>query len=166
MGGKCHRCGWQEHQAALVQHHVNPAKKAFNFSRNLTVLPWERLRAEAKKCILLCRNCHAVIHVTDEAFYFNEDNIPDYDSLLQAAPEQEQLCGGCGRSIPFTATRCRSCSGRHRAPARPKIIWPSLAALEGLIKDRGRATVAQELGISYSTLCRHLQAVERNKAHT
>ena len=46
---------------ALAFHHVNPADKDPEFAamRNWS---WTRIESELKKCILVCRNCHAEIH--------------------------------------------------------------------------------------------------------
>jgi hypothetical protein len=42
--------------AALEFHHVNPAEKAFHVSRNGVAR--SLARAETRKCVLLCSNCH------------------------------------------------------------------------------------------------------------
>jgi hypothetical protein len=60
IGGKCSACGYDKNFAALDFHHVDPATKSFTLcSRSHTM--YERVN-EAKKCILLCRNCHAELH--------------------------------------------------------------------------------------------------------
>ena len=62
-GGACARCGYDKCRAALHFHHLDPATKAFqvgNGNRSLA-----RQREEAKKCQLLCANCHAEMHYTD-----------------------------------------------------------------------------------------------------
>jgi len=64
MGGKCTRCGFSGNPASLQFHHVNPADKKYAlYSKNL-------LRAdrydEAKKCILLCANCHIDEHTNKD----------------------------------------------------------------------------------------------------
>jgi hypothetical protein len=63
LGGKCKRCGFAEHICALSFHHRNPATKAFPLERRqICGRRWEALVAEAKKCTLLCLNCHAILH--------------------------------------------------------------------------------------------------------
>lgn len=56
-GGKCQSCGYSKSFMALEFHHINPDEKSFGISRFYTY-GIDRLRAEAKKCILLCANCH------------------------------------------------------------------------------------------------------------
>jgi DNA-binding CsgD family transcriptional regulator len=60
-GGCCRRCGFAEHPAALQFHHVDPTTKAFNVSAQGVTRSLAKARAEAKKCVLLCANCHALV---------------------------------------------------------------------------------------------------------
>jgi 5-methylcytosine-specific restriction endonuclease McrA len=66
-GGQCARCGFAESQAALQFHHVHPATKEFHISRHGATRSIDRARAEARKCILLCANCHAIVEAASTA---------------------------------------------------------------------------------------------------
>lgn len=67
-GGKCIRCGYNKCIKALEFHHIDPNKKDFTISNdNFKVL--EAVK-EAKKCILLCANCHRELH--DDMWDINE----------------------------------------------------------------------------------------------
>lgn len=61
LGGKCVDCGYYEHTCALDIHHLDPSIKDTGFS-HMSSWKWERVEIEIKKCILLCKNCHAVRH--------------------------------------------------------------------------------------------------------
>jgi excisionase family DNA binding protein len=60
-GGKCVICGYNRCVAALHFHHVDPSQKAFNLSRRGFTRSIDKLRAEARNCVLLCANCHAEV---------------------------------------------------------------------------------------------------------
>jgi transposase len=60
-GGKCARCGFDEHPAALQFHHLDRASKEFAVSRKGVTIAIDRSRAEAQKCVLLCATCHALV---------------------------------------------------------------------------------------------------------
>ncbi len=61
MGGKCIVCNYDKCIAALSFHHIEPHEKEFGFSSNMTK-PFEILRIELNKCIIVCSNCHSEIH--------------------------------------------------------------------------------------------------------
>jgi len=62
-GGRCERCGYRHNEAALAFHHLEPKDKSFPLDiRHCSNTSWEALLAEARKCQLLCLNCHAEIH--------------------------------------------------------------------------------------------------------
>ena len=60
-GGRCAACGYDRCFAALQFHHVDPGAKAFALSHQGATRGIERARVEARKCVLLCANCHAEV---------------------------------------------------------------------------------------------------------
>lgn len=60
-GGHCKICGFDEHQAALQFHHLDPSAKDFHLAHKGMTRGIGRMRAEARKCVLLCANCHALV---------------------------------------------------------------------------------------------------------
>jgi transposase len=60
-GGKYRLCGFDEHPAALQFHHRDWATKEFHLSHGGMTRGIGRMRAEARKCVLLCANCHALV---------------------------------------------------------------------------------------------------------
>lgn len=60
-GGCCRLCGFDEHPAALQFHHLDPATKQFNLGERGLTRSINRMREEARKCVLLCANCHALV---------------------------------------------------------------------------------------------------------
>jgi 5-methylcytosine-specific restriction endonuclease McrA len=60
-GGCCAACGYDRCPAALQFHHLNPAEKSFGLSSRGLSRGIDRAREEARKCVLLCGNCHAEV---------------------------------------------------------------------------------------------------------
>lgn len=60
-GGRCALCEYSRCQEALHFHHLDPTTKAFHLGHQGQSRSLARSRAEAKKCILLCGNCHAEV---------------------------------------------------------------------------------------------------------
>ena len=61
-GGCCKKCGYNKSITALSFHHRNPKIKKFDISNGNLMLDWDGVIAEAKKCDILCLNCHAELH--------------------------------------------------------------------------------------------------------
>ena len=62
LGGKCEICGYNKCIDALVFHHKDPSEKDFGLAQNGIMHDWKEYLLEAKKCMLLCANCHAEEH--------------------------------------------------------------------------------------------------------
>jgi transposase len=60
-GGCCRICGYDAHPAALEFHHVDPHEKRLVVSARGVGLGLDTLREEARKCVLLCSNCHVEV---------------------------------------------------------------------------------------------------------
>jgi DNA-binding transcriptional ArsR family regulator len=60
-GGACMLCGYDRSLAGLHFHHLDPAEKSFALSRQGVTRSLASARAEARKCVLLCSNCHAEV---------------------------------------------------------------------------------------------------------
>jgi hypothetical protein len=60
-GGSCVVCGCDRCLTALAFHHLDPTEKRLAISQNGVTLSLDTIRAEARKCVLVCANCHAEI---------------------------------------------------------------------------------------------------------
>jgi 5-methylcytosine-specific restriction endonuclease McrA len=63
LGGCCQRCGYDRGMEALEFHHRDSARKEFGISSSGYTRGWAKVRAELRKCDLLCANCHRETHV-------------------------------------------------------------------------------------------------------
>lgn len=60
-GGHCVICGYDRFPGALHFHHAEPSEKSFILSRRGHTRSLAEARSEARKCVLLCSNCHAEV---------------------------------------------------------------------------------------------------------
>ncbi|MCK9615790.1 MAG: hypothetical protein M0R48_09930 [Candidatus Omnitrophica bacterium] len=78
FGGKCCCCGYEKSLCSLTFHHLQPEEKEFTIGKiRLTEEDMEKLISEAKKCVMVCNNCHAEIEsgitkVPEDCICFNE----------------------------------------------------------------------------------------------
>jgi transposase-like protein len=84
-GGQCCLCGYSRHVGALHFHHVDPGTKRMNVSAGRVAYRLDTLRQEARKCVLLCSNCHAEVEAGVIALPLHlAERIPiSTDSTLQ-----------------------------------------------------------------------------------
>jgi hypothetical protein len=59
-GGRCVVCGYDRFPTALQFHHVDPGAKEFNVNP-ASGKSLAKYQAEARKCVLVCANCHIEI---------------------------------------------------------------------------------------------------------
>jgi uncharacterized protein YbjQ (UPF0145 family) len=67
FGGRCQRCGYNRCIAALEFHHIDPKTKEFGIAQKGRTNSYEKALAEAKKCVLLCANCHREVEALQGA---------------------------------------------------------------------------------------------------
>ena len=58
----CFHCGYKDNPVALQFHHVDPSTKIENVStiRRSSWSQWKKIKAEIRKWIVLCANCHSI----------------------------------------------------------------------------------------------------------
>lgn len=61
-GGKCIICSYHKYAGAFDLHHIDGSTKEFGLSMQGLTRSWEKTKAEADKCVLVCANCHREIH--------------------------------------------------------------------------------------------------------
>jgi hypothetical protein len=67
LGGECIVCGYNDHLCALEFHHLDPAQKDFSIGSVSVRLSYDKLIAEAKKCVLLCSTHHREVEANVRA---------------------------------------------------------------------------------------------------
>ena len=99
FGGRCQRCG-EEHSVGVFDfHHLNPSEKSFGLGSASTTRAKTTYAEEAKKCVMLCANCHRYVEndgvdvsnlvcAFDEKVYY--DTIDELTNKQKAIVEQRQ----------------------------------------------------------------------------
>jgi len=128
LGGKCCKCGYDKNLAALDFHHIDSKEKDKNFALIIRE-SWEKAEAELKKCILVCRNCHAEIHFPD---------LSDYDLI-------PGVCETCGKTTYGTRFCSANCANISRSKIQNKITKEKL---QEKIDSMSFTAIGKEYGVS------------------
>lgn len=150
FGNKCSLCGYDRCSAALEFHHINPEEKDFALSvSNSKSL--KRNVEEAKKCLLVCANCHREIHngLYEGVDLFQYQHISS-DLLIELEKEKEELvCKNCGAPITIYSRSglCVSCaqSAKYRTRIDNK---PTREQLKALIRDKSFLEIGRMYEVS------------------
>ena len=59
---KCSCCGFEGHFSQLDFHHKDASKKDGDIAHMLWRSNYKKIKIELNKCILLCSNCHRLLH--------------------------------------------------------------------------------------------------------
>ena len=65
FGCKCQLCGKTYPQSVFEFHHLNPEEKSFGLACGSTTRAKSAYAEEAKKCTMLCANCHRLVEYED-----------------------------------------------------------------------------------------------------
>ena len=145
FGGKCAICGYDRNLAAFEFHHVDPSNKEYVWNQ-LQRRPWNEVVEELKKCILVCRNCHAEIHhpnfikVNVDASRANrlltEDRLKTFSSDGECP-----TCNSPTYGTKYCSIYCANLGGR-------KVPRPSKKELEGDIEIMSWLAIGRKYGVS------------------
>ena len=94
FGNKCQVCGNSFPQSVYDFHHLNPVEKSFGLGSQGTTRSRADNAKEAKKCIMVCANCHRLIEyenldVSNLYCAFNEEIY--YLTLDKLANKNKQI---------------------------------------------------------------------------
>lgn len=154
LGGKCCRCGYDKNIAALEFHHEDPEKKEFQLdARHLSNTSMTRILEEAKKCILVCSNCHKEIHYpTQTKETLGQLNYTNR-SILESK-HQMTTCPICGKQFQSVKGK-QYCSKECREKAKG---YPEKALVEAKYEELGsQQAVAEYFGLTRKIIRRLLK---------
>ena len=162
MGGKCCICGYNKCQRALAFHHTNPSEKDFQISR-ANIRGWKTLVKEAKKCILVCHNCHNEIHegitsVPVDTVKFDE-RYEDYSWMRPATiGETPKQCKHCNMHFHSPIRKSEFCSHMCASQTRRKSERPDHHTLQAEVEAFGYRATGRKYGVSDNAIRKWLKS--------
>ena len=148
FGGKCCICGFDAFQEALEFHHIDPSIKSFGLTDSTAATKaLEKQLEEARKCVLLCANCHRGVHAgylelpIGVEYSFSEKRAQE---LIEEKQRKIYRCERCGVEITRKASLCVECA---KLVSR-KVDRPSREDLKKLIREKPFTHIAKDFCVS------------------
>jgi len=149
-GGKCIQCGYEEDcPPAYAFHHRDPNQKDLTISGKSW--SYERLKAEADKCDLLCVRCHTELHYKWQAT--KDDN--KWEKHKKKSPQEKQIklllisaCETCNKQYkPKNKGQKYCCAECYRIASR-KCERPTKEILINQLRSMSVSAVGRLYGVS------------------
>ena len=129
-------------------HHIDPSTKTFGLTdSNAVTKALEKQLEEARKCVLLCANCHRGVHAgylelpSNAEVFFNEERAQE---LIEEKQRKIYRCERCGAEITHKARLCVECASL----ASRKVDRPSRDELKALIREKPFTHIAKEYSVT------------------
>lgn len=135
FGGKCQMCGFDSCLAALTFHHVS-GKKEGDPCRFIGSYSDERIEKELAKCVLLCRNCHSIVH-------YNKLDTTQYVKVWLDA-----TCPTCRKSFKTKEDEQLYCSRTCSQLSQRKTDRPTKDELQKLVSETSWTQIGRMYGVS------------------
>lgn len=165
FGNKCQICNVAYDRWVYDFHHVNPDEKLFNISGSGITRSKEKCCNEAKKCVMLCSNCHrilehggiefnAVMDFDEEKFYKEFNKLTETAATIRGkkrdAKKAKIKCKACKSDfIPKTKRIIYCSSSCSEAYVRHRVVKPTKENLYAMLLDKKNFTVVgKEFGIT------------------
>lgn len=108
FGNKCQVCDKSYPQSVYDFHHLNPAEKKFGIGGQNSTRSRADNAAEAKKCIMVCANCHRLIEyenldIKGISSIFNEEKY--YKKLEELINENKKVVEKHSKSVSKKPSR-------------------------------------------------------------
>lgn len=152
FSNKCFFCNGVFPPEIYDFHHINCNKE---FSISASTKSFKKLIEEAKKCVMLCSNCHRLVHnnyITIDIYYetiLDEKLIKQMlkvykDNRIKNQYKKQYECKNCGKKT----TNKYFCNDECRAFYRRKVEWPSKEELTELLKNNSRVKIGKMYNVS------------------
>lgn len=157
MGGKCQICDYNKCNDALELHHLNPNEKEFGIGAVMAKpIKWSKIAEEAKKCILLCSNCHKEVHkniteIPSNYQLFDETLLQTKEAkevIQMKAPIEITYCPICNKQKTKSHIYCsHSCAAKSKK--HTKFNWDGVDLLDLIDNQKiPKIHIAELLGCS------------------
>lgn len=146
FGNKCLCCGKSFPQYMYDFHHLNPKEKEFALSGNGVTRAKDAYAQEAKKCIMVCSNCHRMIEYGDidtTHLYSNFNDKIYYEVIQQSIDEQKKIKQSLRKDI-----KIKNIEQNIDGIRKKQTVYPTREQLKKLIRTTSFIKIGDMYGFS------------------
>jgi len=162
FGGICCICKKEYEMGLFDFHHLDPEKKEFKIG-SIRGKSWEKITKELRKCVMLCSNCHRLVHyynkkIPDDANRFNEDFV-DYE--IPKLPKYSNTpCPICNsekvlRNGTYCSKKCRDI-GNSKVKNKP-----SNEEILKLVNENGYSKTGRIFGVTGNAVKKWIKKIDQ-----
>lgn len=149
-GGKCKKCGFAEKvPPAYDFHHIDPKEKEFGIG-NSDSKNFDQLLEETKKCLLVCKNCHAKIYWENM-----ESRRKRYVEIAKDHvfnPLLPVICKSCKKEFMPTVRKAKFCSVACSHFSQRRGTWPDKSEFSKDAEFLSLRAAGKKYGVSGNTI--------------
>lgn len=159
FGGKCGICGYDKCNEALDVHHLDPDTKKFSLAGSLAnPKKWIDLVTELKKCVLLCRNCHAEHHYSDLKIPENIKRFDDSMINVKFDNSDYSIMDKCPVCLKEKSTLNITCSKQCARKRVNSYDWSKFDFKDMFIeKKMSKRKISNIIGCSHASVVKQLK---------
>ena len=138
FGNKCHMCNKKYDRWVYEFHHIDSATKSFGIGNTRTTRSIKLNAEEAKKCVMVCANCHRIAEYSGIDFGFKSDF--DEERFYK---EISELNGTAERQRYNEREK-----QKNKLISEKKSIKPNRQELKDLLRNKSFTEIAKVFGVS------------------
>ena len=156
FGSKCACCGYSKCIEALQFHHLDPSSKETTVSNLIAnIKGWSTIVDEARKCIMVCANCHTEIHAKVREVPENAARFDEAFAEYRKTDFGEQTeCVVCKTLIPSNQS---TCSAKCAGAKANSIIWDDEQLKQMFSDHRSLSEIGRHFGVSSASVGKRLK---------
>ena len=150
FGDKCYLCESEFNSWIYEFHHIDPSTKLFAISGDGITRSKDKCALEAKKCMMLCANCHRELEHGDSTYNLvsNFDIEVFYNTISELNGESERL------------RKAERLVVKKSLAKKNSPLKPDRATLKALIRDTPFTQIGNIFGVSDNAIRRWATSYE------
>ena len=143
---RCAVCGEKYPDEVFDFHHLDPSIKQFSLAKiRGNCIGWKRIVDELRKCIMVCANCHRLIHYSNLIIPENPIRFDEGFYEYKELRKKTKICPICGDNMFESQITCSlSCSAKKSRT----VNWDIIDVVTLYNKCGNYAEIGRSLGVS------------------